>query len=134
MNFLKNKKLLHELLRQGDLMNTVNGGVRETSFKIKQVGKDLMVELSNPSVQPEAFNFTIHRNDLLINVMKFNEADRDEQPMIFPLFFKAVKIPYFVDISRIEASYENGVFKVLMPYNEDLPQKPYRINIQNLDN
>jgi len=134
MNFLKNKKVLKELLKQGDLMNTVNGGVRETHFKIEKAGRDLLIELSNPSVSPEAFNFTINGNELLINVMQSDMHNESEYPYMYPLFLKIIKIPYFVEINRIEASYENGVFKILMPYNNNLPEKPFKINIQNLDN
>ena len=134
MNFLKDKKLLHELLKQGDLMNTVNGGVRETNFKIEKTGKDLVVELSNPSINPEAFNFTVQGNELLINVMHFDHEQNGQQFVMYPLFLKIIKIPYFVDINRIEASYEEGIFKVLMPYNNNLPDNPFRIRIKNLDN
>ena len=134
MNFLKKKNLLRELLLQGDLMNTVNGGVRETYFKIEKSGKDLVVELSNPSVNPEAFNFTINGNELLINVMQYEGLEDREQPVMYPLFMKVIKIPYFVDINKINASYEDGIFKVLMPYNNNLPENPFRLHIRNLDN
>ncbi len=134
MNFLKNQRLLDELLNQGDLMNTVNGGVRETHFKIDQVGKDLLVELSNPSIHPESFNFTIQGNELLINVMHFGNKQKGLDYIMYPLFFKIIRIPYFVDINKIEASYERGIFKVLMPFNNNLPQNPFKIDIKNLDN
>ena len=134
MNFLKDKKVLRDLLKQGDLMNTVNGGVRETHFKIEKSGKDLVVELSNPSISPEAFNFTINGNELLINVMQHQSEERDKDPLIYPLFLRVIKIPYFVDINRIEAYYEKGIFKVFMPYNNNLPENPFNLHIQNLDN
>ena len=134
MNFLKKKYLLRELLQQGDLMNTVNGGVRETYFKIEKSGKDLVVELSNSSVSPEAFSFTISGNELLINVMQYEGLEDREQPIMYPLFMKVIKIPYFVDINKINATFEEGIFKVLMPYNNNLPENPFRLHIRNLDN
>ncbi len=134
MNFLKNQKVLRDLLKQGDLMNTVNGGVRETHFQIEKSGKDLVVELSNPSISPEAFNFTINGNELLINVMQYQSEVGKEEPSIYPLFLRVIKIPYFVDINRIEAYYEKGIFKVFMPYNNNLPENPFSLHIQNLDN
>ena len=134
MNFLKNKTVLRELLKQGDMMNTVNGGVRETRLSFEKSGKDMVIELSNPSINPEAFNFTIHGNELLINVMQYKEQESNEHPSMYPLFFKVIRIPYFVDINRIEAYYEKGVFKVFMPYNNNLPENPFTIHIQNLDN
>ena len=33
----------------------------------------------------------------------------------------------------IEATFENGVFKVLLPYNNNLPDNPYRVHIKNID-
>ena len=134
MNILDNKTFLRDLLGQSDLMNTVNGGVRKTEFSIKKVGNDILIEVSNPSIAPESFNFTINKNELLINVMRFNKSFSNGQPIMYPLFFKVIQIPYYVDINRIEATFENGVFKVLLPYNNNLPDNPFRVHIKNIDN
>lgn len=134
MNILENKTFLRDLLRQGDLMNTVNGGVRKTEFSIKKVGNDILIEVSNPSITPESFNFTINKNELLINVMRFDKSFSNGQPIMYPLFFKAIQIPYYVDINKIEAIFENGIFKVLLPYNNNLPDSPFRVHIKNIDN
>lgn len=134
MNILKNKTFLRDLLRQGDLMNTVNGGVRKTKFSVKKVGNDILVEVSNPSIMPESFNFTINKNELLINVMRSDKSFSNGQPIMYPLFYKAIQIPYYVDINKIEATFENGKFKILLPYNDNLPDAPFRVQIKNIDN
>ncbi len=134
MNILDNKTFLRDLLGQSDLMNTVNGGVRKTEFSVKKVGNDILIQVSNPSIAPESFNFTINKNELLINVMRFNKSFSNGQPIMYPLFFKVIQIPYYVDINRIEATFENGVFKVLLPYNNNLPDNPFRVHIKNIDN
>lgn len=134
MNILKNKTFLRDLLRQGDLMNTVNGGVRKTKFSVKKVGNDILVEVSNPSILPESFNFTINKNELLINVMRSDKSFSNGQPIMYPLFYKAIQIPYYVDINKIEATFENGKFKILLPYNDNLPDAPFRVQIKNIDN
>ncbi|MCK5280247.1 MAG: hypothetical protein KAK04_16950 [Cyclobacteriaceae bacterium] len=134
MNILDNKTFLRDLLGQSDLMSTVNGGVRKTEFSVKKVGNDILIEVSNPSIAPESFNFTINKNELLINVMRFNKSFSNGQPIMYPLFFKVIQIPYYVDINRIEATFENGVFKVLLPYNNNLPDNPFRVHIKNIDN
>ena len=134
MNILDNKTFLRDLLGQSDLMNTVNGGVRKTEFSIKKVGNDILIEVSNPSIAPESFNFTINKNELLINVMRFNKSFSNGQPIMYPLFFKVIQISYYVDINRIKATFENGVFKVLLPYNNNLPDNPFRVHIKNIDN
>ena len=133
MNFLDNKTFLRDLLKQVDLMNAVNGGVRKTEFSVKKVGNDILIEVSNPSIAPESFNFTINKNELLINVMRFDKSFSNGQPIMYPLFFKVIQIPYYVDINKIEATFENGIFKVLLPHNNNLPDNPYRIHIRNID-
>ena len=134
MNILDNRTFLRDLLKQGNLMNTVNGGVRQTEFGIRNVGNDILIEVSNPSISPEAFNFTINKNELLINVMRFEKVFSNGQPVMFPLFFKTIQIPYYVDIKNIRAIFEDGIFKILLPYNNNLPNNPFRIQIKNIDN
>ena len=134
MEFLNNKKLLRELLKQADIMNTVNGGVRQTEYKATKIGEDIIIEVSNPSISPEAFNFTVSKNELLINVMHFEKSHSDNQITMYPLFFKAVVIPYYVEINRIEATYEQGKFKILLPYNNKLPKSPFNVQVKNRDN
>ncbi len=133
MDFLKNKKALNEFVNQVEVMNTVNGGIAQTAFSISYVGNDILVEVSNASVSPDAFTFTINADQLIINVMHLGKDMGGKIAKTYPLFFKIVKIPYFVDINRIEASYEQGVFRILLPYNKNLPNQPFRINIKNLD-
>lgn len=133
MNFLNNRTLLRELLQQGDLMNTVNGGIRETTFKTRSLANGIIVEVSNPSLTPEAFNFTIHKDELLVNVMHMTKAPHSDHVFMFPAFFKAIKIPYNVDFKRIDAIYEHGIFKVFMPFNTTLPGDPFKVQVRNLD-
>lgn len=135
MNFLNNRSILRELLRQGDLMNTIYGGVSETSFKVEKVGEDLVVKVSNPSVSPNAFNFIVKGDELLINIMaKEKSSVEGKEPMMYPMFFKAIKIPYYIDLSGIEATYQDGEFKVFLPYNNKIPNRPFKINVRNRDN
>ena len=134
MDFLKHKTLLKELLKQADIMNTVNGGVRQTEYSAKMIGDDILIKVSNPSIPTEAFNFTINKNELFINVMHFEKSNSDGQPVMYPLFFKIIVIPYYVDINKIEATFEDGIFKILLPFNNNLPKSPFSVRVKNRDN
>jgi len=133
MNFLNNHNVLRELLKQGDVMNTVNGGIRETSFQTRNLANGIIIEVSNPSLAPEAFNFTINKDELLINVMHMTRVPHSEQVFMFPAFFKSIKIPYNVDYKRIEAIYEHGIFRIFLPFNTTLPGDPFKVQVRNLD-
>lgn len=134
MNFLKNRSLLREILKQGDLMHTINGGVRETYFEIQHDGDDILIKVSNPSISPEAFNFTIHNNNLIIHVVYTSQPEADQKPLLHPLFSRVVQIPYFVDASKIEATFENDVFRIHLPYNRQINKEPQTLNVKFLDN
>ena len=134
MDFLNNKTFLRELLKQTDVMNTVNGGVRYTEYRVTNIGNDILIKISNPSVSPDAFNFTVSGNNLLINVMYFDHSNIENHPAMYPLFFKDVIIPYYVDINKIEAIFDKGVFKILLPYNNNLPKEPFSVKVKNRDN
>ncbi|NJN27029.1 MAG: hypothetical protein HC819_14160 [Cyclobacteriaceae bacterium] len=121
---------MRQLLLQGDVMNTLSGGISETAFYTKNMGDDVVIEVSNKSVSPEAFNFTLQKDELHIHIL---HQTGGESPMVFPLFFKSVKIPYSVDINNIEASYTDDVFRILLPYNHDLPTDPMRLQVKNRD-
>jgi len=117
MNFIENRTLLRELLKQGDAMNTVNGGVRDTSYKLKNHASGIIIEVSNASLASESFNFTVDKDQLLIQVMYMNRVPNSDQILMFPTFFRIVKIPYNVEVERIEAIFENGMFRIFMPFN-----------------
>ena len=134
MNFLNHKTILKDLLRQGDVMNTVNGGFRQTDFKIKNFENSMIIEVSNPSVSPEDFSFTINKNELLINVVHFERFENEDQARIYPVFFKTVDIPFYADITKVEAIYESGIFKIILPYNNNLPKTPFSVRVKNRDN
>ena len=134
MNFLNNRTFLRDLLKQADVMNTVSGGVRKTEYGVQKVGNDILIKVSNPSVSPEAFNFTVNKDELLINVLHVEKSFISNQQLMYPLFYKVVVIPYYVDINRIEATYEEGIFKILLPFNNNLPKAPFSVKVKNRDN
>ncbi|MCG8310595.1 MAG: hypothetical protein MI975_24610 [Cytophagales bacterium] len=134
MNFLNNRTFLKDILKQADVMNTVNGGVRQTEYSVQKMGNDVLIKISNPSVSLESFNFTINKDELFINIMHVEKSSAHDQLLMYPLFFKVVVIPYYVDINRIEATYESGIFKILLPYNNNLPKRPFKVKVKNRDN
>jgi HSP20 family protein len=132
MNLLKDRALLRELLLQGDLMNSVHGGVRQTEFRVETAGDDIMINVSNPTVSPESFSFTIFNDKLLINVLLTNVDQQAGKTYAFPMFSKVVDIPFYVDMSKIEATYEDQVFKIKLPSNPNIPRRPVHLKIRNV--
>jgi HSP20 family molecular chaperone IbpA len=53
-------------------------------------------------------------------------------PMHVPMFYKSFDIPYFVDGNKIDAVYEEGVLKVVLPYRQKRTTLQRKIDIKNL--
>lgn len=134
MNLLKNSDLLKGLLKQGDILNTINGGVSLTSVKTKQNDDHFLITISAPSVSTEAFNIVINQNQLVVysvlQEMKRGESAREV--INLPMFYRTFNIPLYVDKKKIEAVHEESELKIILPFKE-FPEKTWRkIDIKHL--
>jgi len=133
MNLLNDKTTLRSILRHWDLANTVNGGTSYTHFNIDNSKNSSIVRVKNHSVAPEAFKFVVKDNQLIIDILHFEKQPNNSELYWYPIFYKNIVLPYFVDISRIEAFYQNGEFKILLPYHKNYLNKPYELKIKNIN-
>ncbi len=132
MKFTKDNNMWRGFLKQIDLTNTLNGGVSMTSLDMEEQENSLVITVSAPGVSPESFNIFIDHYKLIILSTLPNEDLMDEENMYIPMFYKAFDIPYFVEGSKIDAVYEDGVLKVILPYREKSTTLQRKIDIKNL--
>ncbi len=132
MEFAKDNNMWRGFLKQIDLMNTLNGGVSMASLNMEEQENSLVITVSAPGVSPESFNIFIDHYKLIILSTLPNEDLMDEENMYIPMFYKAFDIPYFVEGSKIDAVYEDGVLKVILPYREKSTTLQRKIDIKNL--
>jgi HSP20 family molecular chaperone IbpA len=140
MEFANDKNMWRGFLKQIDLMNTLNGGVSMASLNMKEAEDSLTITVSAPGVSPEAFNIFIDHYKLIIfSTLQDNNSDEDDfeksdmdVPMHVPMFYKSFDIPYFVDGNKIDAVYEEGVLKVVLPYRQKRTTLQRKIDIKNL--
>ena len=135
MNLLKNRKLLRQLLFQGDMLNTLNGGVAQTEFKHKEYKDRIELVAKAPGLQPEQFQVVQNGNKLCIFTLliPFNgEVEDNNQQAVFsaPMFYREFKIPATANVREIMAEYKEGSIKITIPfYQRDLTKR--RIDIRN---
>ena len=128
-NLLKNNELLRGLLKQGDLLNTINGGVSMTSVDMKETENAFIIKMSSPTVSADAFNIILNGNQLIIySVLK--EGKKIGLPI--PMFSRTFEIPEYVDADKIEAFRKNGEIKVILPFNDSSENQPRTIKIKQL--
>lgn len=133
MNILKDKKALRNFIQQGDVLNTLSGGVSHTNVDIKQEDKQIVIHVSAPGMPADSFNIFLNYNQLVIySALKNNNQDQDTEAMAkaIPLFSRTFEIPVFVNVHNIEAVYEDGRLKVILPFKEDIENYKRNINIK----
>lgn len=110
------KGITDELLTSIDVLNTVNGGAVEPRMTLSQHEDRRQVELVVPSVAGENVKAEIHNNQLTIY---YNLPIQSvERTIRLPRVVYNKQIPYFVDVPKIAAAFEDDRFIVRLPFNE----------------
>ncbi|MFP4096980.1 MAG: Hsp20/alpha crystallin family protein [Cyclobacteriaceae bacterium] len=119
------KNILKDLVHQIDTMNTISGGVAATTVKINREPDQVTININAPSMSSESFNIFLRGNQLVVysvlndtDIYDFSDAKSAARHMT-PVFNQVFEIPPIVDRERIDAIYEKGMLKVIMPYNGD---------------
>src|SRR5437879_11608927 len=104
-----------ELLTSIDALNTLNGGVSEPLMSLMRFQDHREIRVKVPGINEENLKVEIHNNILSV-FYTFNFQSVDLLIEIPKVVYNK-PIPYFVDASRITASYENDFLMVTLPYN-----------------
>lgn len=129
------KNALKDFVHQIDAINTITGGTVATMVNLKKGTDKLVIQVNAPSVNSDSFNIYVHGNQLVVYTT-LNDvstiADEDEQSSrhMAPIFNRTFSIPPTVDKDQIDAVFEHGQLKILLPFGEsdDVPAK--RIDIR----
>ncbi len=129
------KNVLKDFVHQIDAINTITGGTVATMVNLKKSADKLIIQVNAPSVNSESFNIYVHGNQLVVYTT-LNDvtavADEDEQSSrhMAPIFNRTFSIPPAVDKDQIDAVFEHGQLKILLPFGagNNVPAK--RIDIR----
>ncbi|WP_242926195.1 Hsp20/alpha crystallin family protein [Pontibacter vulgaris] len=128
MKLIKDREFLRSIANQINLFNTIGGGISETYVDIKKYKKGAVIQVWAAGVNPEAFKVVLQNNQLTIFSLLQNQNSAD---LTVPMFTQVFLLPPQVDISRIEAVYEEGQLHVKLPYH-DAAIRPKEIEIKQL--
>lgn len=126
---------------QIDLLNTLYGGSSMTTMNVEREEERLVITLSAPGVNANAFNVLVEGNKLVLYTLFIGTANRQDddilnpggnsQRLAVPMFLRVLDIPTFVEAEQIEAIHEAGKVVVVLPLkNEDMLHR--RIDIKDL--
>ncbi|WP_017731869.1 Hsp20/alpha crystallin family protein [Nafulsella turpanensis] len=119
MNLLKNKKLLRGLLLQGDLLNTINGGVSMTHVVKEQHDENFTIILSAPSIPADAYNVVLNGQQLMVfSLLPDSTISKENEVFSIPLFYENFELPSYIDLDNIEAIHQGSELMVILPFKE----------------
>jgi len=129
------KNMLKDFVHQIDTMNTVGGGTTTTRVNIKKEVDRAIIEVSAPSVHSDSFNIYLRGNQLIVYTILNDAATMEEQQNLsarhtVPMFNRVFDLPPHVDREQIDAIFEDGYLRVILPFNEGEPEVVKRIDIR----
>lgn len=124
--------LMNEIFKPdwfGGLENAVG---KAPAVNIKDNEKDFELELAVPGRKKSDFNIEIDKDVLTISSEIKHENEVQEENYTrrefgFTSFKRAFTLPETVDKDKIEANYEDGLLKFVLPKKEEALPKPKRM-------
>jgi len=131
------KNELRDFVHQIDTMNTIGGGAATTTVNIDKHVDNITITIKAPTLNSESFNIFLQGNKLIVySVLNNNDVLAEEESEarkaarhMIPLFNKVFDIPSIVDREQIDAVYEEGMLRVIMPFNGD----PSKMDVKRID-
>jgi HSP20 family protein len=120
MKLIKDKKFLQTIARQIDQWNTLGGGVVQTKVAVEKRKKGLIIRVSAPTVEPEAFQLLLNKNQLTVFAMLPAQQHSQIQT---PVFHQEFVLPLNAALDKIKAVYEGNELQVRVPYFETNPRQ-----------
>jgi HSP20 family molecular chaperone IbpA len=106
----------NDLMTSVDVLNTIQGGVSEpfVSFREQSNGREIRVRV--PGIIKEAMQAEINNDELYVYYLI--PVSSSGKLIHLPQVVYRQKIPYFIEINGIKATYEENELVVRLPFNE----------------
>ena len=126
MRYDKNKTWIEMVLRNADVMNTLNGGTSQAKVGVEKKEDHYLIRAAAPGVNPDTFQVEVVDQHILIyHTVKFVSKEGDEVGV--PRVLTSFPISLAMDYENITAEMENDQLNVKIPLNENF--RGYNRNI-----
>lgn len=106
-------------------------GISVPTVNIKETPKDFVFEVAAPGLERKDFNVEVDKHILKISVEKEEKKEEKEngyykREYSFDSFCRTFTLPEQIKESSIDAKYENGILKVVVPKAKEAPLQPVK--------
>lgn len=113
--------------------NFSNSGTTVPAVNVKETNEAFEVNMAAPGMNKEDFKVELNNNLLTISSEKKTENEEKEgerftrREYSYQSFQRSFQLSQDVDADKIEAKYENGVLRLVIPKREEVKRKPSRL-------
>lgn len=108
-------KQTKELLTSVDVLNTLHGGVSEPSVSVSENSRARVIRVRVPGIEKEELQTEVHNNEITLYYMI--PVESATKVIRMPRVIYSQPIPYFVEVKKIHASFEERDLVIHMPFN-----------------
>ncbi len=105
------------------------------AIDVSETNDAVIVKIDVPGVKPEDMEISLVDNVLVIKGEKKKEEEEKKEnyyrmERYYGSFMRSIQLPCEVDENKIEASYKDGVLKVVLPKKPEEKKKVIKINVE----
>ncbi|MCW5909779.1 MAG: Hsp20/alpha crystallin family protein [Cyclobacteriaceae bacterium] len=104
------------------------------AVNVVETEKEFEIEMAAPGLDKKDFNITVENGVLTISYEKENEAQEDKKNYMrreynYSGFCRSFTLPENIKTDKVDARYENGVLKLMLPKTVEAKVKPKAIEV-----
>jgi HSP20 family molecular chaperone IbpA len=111
-------KIPTEILANIDFNNTLAGGSVESNMQINEQNDFIEIDITIPTVSPDLFKVEIIDNNLMVYTMQAVLTNTIKNGFM-PRTIGNITLPHNIDREAISATYENKIWKITLPKNNE---------------
>ena len=107
------------------------------SVNISEDNDNMVLEVAAPGMEKQDFNISIDKDQLIIAAKKESQSEEKEagkwtrREFNYASFRRSFHLGDVIDADKIDANYENGILKLVLPKKEEVREKaPKMIEIK----
>ena len=127
-------RLWNSFFERGTLRSE-EGGEWLPSLDVAETKNEIVVKAEVPGLEPKDIDISLSDGLLTIKGEKKHEREEKEEnyhlvERSYGSFARSIRLPNEVQSDKINASYKNGVLKIVLPKSEEAKKKEIKIKVQ----
>ncbi len=105
------------------------------SLDVSETKNDLVIKAEVPGMEPKDIDISLSDGVLTIKGEKKQEREEKEEDYhlierSYGSFARSIQLPKGVQSDKIQATYKNGVLKVILPKSEEAKKKEIKVKVE----